>query len=146
MAVARAASLEPRFRPLMRTAATLALLIAAGALVGCARELRSRVDPPPEGEPAEVGVDYGVSVSCPIPIQLGDRWWSFDEPVGTWHDDISIPPFPFSIFAPVSIPYAVPGIVTVFDADTATFRADVDGSEFSLSAHATNPEPGDACL
>jgi hypothetical protein len=40
----------------------------------------------------------------------------------------------------------VPGIVTLTDADSAVFRADVDGSEFPLSAHDENPSPGDACL
>ena len=120
------------------------LLVVLAA--GCARYLPPRVDPPPDGEPAEIGVAYGVSVSCPIPIELGGQWWVWDEPMGAWPDDISIPPFPFSIWAPVRMPYAVPGILTLTDADTAIFRADVDGSEFGLTGHEENPEPGTACL
>jgi hypothetical protein len=126
------------------TAAGLVLLVALSA--GCARQLPSRVDPPSNGQPAEIGVAYGVSVSCPIPIELGGLWWVWDEPMGAWPDDISIPPFPLSIWASRGIPYAVPGVVTLTDADSAVFRADVDGSEFQLTAHDENPTPGNACL
>jgi hypothetical protein len=108
--------------------------------------LPSRVDPPAFGQTAEIGVAYAASVSCPIPIHIGDKWWTFDEPMNDWPADISIPPFPFSIGATVGMPYPVPGIVTLTDADTATFRADVDGSEFPLSGRDANPSPGDACL
>jgi hypothetical protein len=125
-------------------AAGVLLLVAVSS--GCARSLPPRVDPPPKGEPAEVGVAYGVEVYCPIPIELGGMWWTWDEPMSDWPEDISIPPFPFSIWATVAIPYAVPGIVTLTDVGSAVFRADVDGSEFTLSAHDENPTPGNACL
>jgi hypothetical protein len=112
---------------------------------GCVRpEPPARVEPPSDGA-AVIGTAYGVTVSCPVPIELGGVWWTWDEPIGEWPDDISIPPFPFNIGHPVGIPYAVPGIVTLVDPDTAIFRADVDGSEFRLSAHTGNLTPG-ACL
>jgi hypothetical protein len=121
-------------------------MLVVMAAVGCSRSLPPRVDPLPDGEPAEIGVAYGVTVFCSIPVELGGKWWVWDEPMGAWPDDISIPPFPFSIWASVGTPYAVSGIVTLTDGDSAIFRADVDGSEFGLTAHEENPEPGTACL
>lgn len=88
---------------------------------------------------------YGVEVYCTIPIELGGRWWTWDEPMSEWPADITIPPFPFNIWSSVGSPYAVPGIVTLTDADSAVFRADVDGSEFRLTGRDEDPEPG-ACL
>jgi hypothetical protein len=121
-----------------------ALLVLLAVLSACGREVPSRVDPP-EGSP-EMGVAYGVIVHCAVPIQLGDTWWSFDERRGDWPADITIPPFPLSIWANVSSPYAVPGIVTVSTPMTATFRADVDGSEFRLIGHDQDPSPDVTCL
>jgi hypothetical protein len=129
----------------MQPRSLLAFLVAAVVLGGCARYLPPRVNPPPNGA-LEVGVAYGEVVYCPVPIPLADDWWSFDEPRADWPPDISIPPFPFSIWASVGSPHAVPGIVMLTSADQAVFRADVDGSEFRLTRHDENPAPGDACL
>lgn len=111
----------------------------------CARHLPPRVEPPASG-PAEIGVAYGMSVSCPRTFELGDMWWSFDEPLPPWPPDISIPPFPFSLWATNGYPYQVPGIVTLSSPTKAIYRADVDGTEFRLTGRADNPSPGDACL
>ena len=89
---------------------------------------------------------YGVELYCPIPIKLGGLWWSFERPMPDWPPDITHPPFPFSIWAPISVPWAVPGIVTLTSPTEATFRADVDGTAFRLTGHEVNPTPGDACL
>jgi hypothetical protein len=126
---------------------TLTALVAIALVVGAcgARYLPSRQDPPPSGAPLAVDVAYGVEVYCPIPIELGGLWWSWDQPRGEWPQGMSDEPFPFSIWATVGTPYAVPGIITLTDADSAVFRADVDGSEFRLSAHHENPDPG-TCL
>jgi hypothetical protein len=55
-------------------------------------------------------------------------------------------PFPFSMWETVSDPHEVPGIVTLVDPDTATFRADSDGSELPLSGHTEEPEVEFGCL
>lgn len=125
--------------------AALVLLLLA-ALVGCSRNLPARVDPPTSAAPAEIGVAYGVSVSCPVPIELGGLWWSFEEPGEHWPPDIEMPPFPFSIWANVRTPYPVPGILTLSSATDAIFRADSDGSEFTMTAHDEDPTGGAACL
>jgi hypothetical protein len=124
----------------MRLILVMTLLLSAG----CGRELPARVEAP-MGLPAEIGVAYGVKPHCPAPMKLGGLWWSFDRPSPDWPPDITIPPFPFSIWADVGEPYAVPGIVTLTSPTKAIFRADVDGSEFRLTASEENPEPG-ACL
>jgi hypothetical protein len=127
-----------------RSAALVLLLLAS--VVGCARSLPARVDPPPSGAPAQIGVAYSVSVSCPIPIELGGLWWSFEQPGEHWPPDIEIPPFPFSIWANIRSPYPVPGILTLSSASEATFKADSDGSEFAMTAHDEDPMHGAACL
>jgi hypothetical protein len=126
-----------------------AVVLAVGILVttGCGRQFEAppRVDPPKSGE-AEIGVAYGVSIYCPVPIELGGLWWSFDEPTGHWPPYMNAVPFPFSIWQDVTSPYEVPGIVTLATPTTAVFRADVDGSQFALVGHEKNLSPGDACL
>jgi hypothetical protein len=122
------------------------VVLAAVLMTGCGRQLEAppRVEPPAGGE-ADIGVAYGVTVFCRVPIELGGMWWSFVEPDRPWPPDISIPPFPFSIWATVSNPYAVPGIVTLATPTRAVFRADVDGSEFALGGHEENPHAGSLC-
>ena len=115
-------------------------------MVGCARNLPPRVDPPPSGAPAEIGIAYGVSVSCPVPIELGGLWWSFEEPTEHWPPDIEIPPFPFSIWANLRAPYPVPGVLTLSSATEAVFRADSDGSEFTMTAYEQHPLARAGCL
>ena len=121
----------------------LILVVTLVVSAGCLRQLPARVEAPVSG-PAEIGVAYGVEVYCQIPIKLGGLWWSFDEPMPDWPPDISIPPFPFSIWASVGSPYAVPGIVTLTSPTEAVLRADVDGTEFQLTGSDENPTPGDA--
>lgn len=122
-----------------------ALVVLAFA-VGFVRNLPKRVDPPPRGAPAEIGVAYGVQVSCPIPIAVGGLWWAFPEPTGHWPPDIEIPPWPLSIWANLREPYPVPGVLTLSSPTQAVFRADSDGSEFTMTAYPKNPMDGAACL
>lgn len=117
--------------PIRSVALVLVVLVSA---VGCGRP--ARVDPPPSGAPAEIGIAYGVEVSCPIPIELGGLWWSFEEPIEHWPPDIG---------AVDGDPYPVPGVLTLSSATQAVFRADSDGSEFTMTAHQENPKEG-ACL
>jgi hypothetical protein len=104
------------------------------------------VDPPAAGQVAQVGVAYGVTLSCATTFRMGGLWWAFDDPTASWPPPMPGPPFPFGIFETVSDPYPVPGIVTLTDPETATFRADSDGSELALTGYAENPEEGNACL
>jgi hypothetical protein len=122
------------------------LLIVLAYAGGFGRNLPARVDPPPSGAQAEIGVPYGVSVDCPIPIELGGLWWAFPAYNPHWPPDITIPPWPFSIWANLGDPYPVPGILTLSSATEAVFRADSDGSEFAMTAHRQNPMDGAACL
>jgi hypothetical protein len=62
-----------------------------------------------------------------------------------WPPDIEVPPFPFSIWANISIPYEVPGILTLSSASEAFFLAESDGSKFVMTAHQEDPV-GAACL
>jgi hypothetical protein len=121
-------------------AALLIILIA-----GCGRNLPARVLPPAAGR-AEIGVAYGVVISCPIPIELGETWWVFRVDDDPWPPPMDDPPWPFSMWATVGSPHEVPGVVTLVSPTEAVFRADSDGSEFRLSSHDENPTPGVACL
>ena len=123
----------------------LGLVVLAFA-VGLVRILPARVDPPPSGAPAKIGVAYGVQVSCPIPIEVGGLWWAFPEPTEHWPPDIEIPPWPFSIWANLREPYPVPGVLTLSSATEAVFRADSDGSEFTMIAYEQHPLAGAGCL
>jgi hypothetical protein len=121
------------------------VLVALAAVAGFGRNLPARVDPPQSGAPAEIGIAYGVSVDCPIPIELGGLWWAFPEPVDHWPPDIENRPFPFSIWANLRDPYPVPGVLTLSSTSKAIFRADSDGSEFTMTAYGKNPKD-EACL
>lgn len=117
----------------------LALLIAA-----CVRDLPERTEAPARGD-LEIGVAYAATISCAIPFKLGDTWWAFDPGASnSWPPDITIPPWPFSLWANVRAPYPVPGIVTLSSPTEAVFRADVDGTELPLSA--TGGPGGGGCL
>ena len=122
----------------------LALVVLALAL-GVGRKLPERVDPPRFGAPAEIGVPYGVETWCLFPIEVGGLWWAFPgraiEP-----PPVPIPPFPFSIWASVSEPYPVPGVLILSSPNQAIFRADSDGSEFTMTARRRNPMEGVGCL
>jgi len=122
------------------------IVLVAVVLAACAgRELPERRDPPPSGQPAEIGVAYAGTTTCFLPFELGGTWWVFDRPISHQPPDITIPPFPFSIWAEVGTPYAKPGIVTLISPTTAVFRADSDGSEFGLTA-LSDYKPAGACL
>lgn len=68
-----------------------------------------------------------------------------DPPPGSEAAEIGAP-FPFSMWETVSDPHEVPGIVTLVDPDTATFRADADASELPLSGFAEEPQVDFGCL
>ena len=105
-----------------------------------------RVDPPPSGAPAKIGVAYGVEVWCLLPIEVGGLWWAFPEQA-IEPPPVEIPPFPFSIWArSPGDPYPVPGVLTLSSATEAVFRADSDGSQFTMTAHRQNPMDGVGCL
>jgi hypothetical protein len=118
-------------------------MLVVMAAVGCSRSLPPRVDPPADGQPAEIGVAYGVTLACAIPFELGGRWWVWKREGDPWQLDPQ--PFPFSIWAPVS-PRNVSGIVTLSAPDSAIFRADEDGDEFQLTGQAENAALGGGCL
>jgi hypothetical protein len=104
-----------------------------------------RIDPPPSGSPAKIGVAYGVEVWCLLPIEVGGQWWAFPERA-IEPPPVQVPPWPFSIWVDVGDPYRVPGVLTLSSATEAVFRADSDGSEFTLSAHRQNPMGGAICI
>lgn len=123
----------------------LALVILTAAL-GFGRKLPERFDPPWFGASAEIGVAYGVEAWCLLPIEVGDLWWAF--PAGAIEPPpVEIPPFPESIWArSPGNPYPVPGVLILSSATQAVFRADSDGSEFTMTAHRKNPRDGVGCL
>ena len=103
-----------------------------------------RHDPPRSGTPAEIGVPYRVEALCLLPIRLGDLSWAFPERA-IEPPPVEPPPWPFSIWATVTEPYTVPGVLTLSSATRAVFRADSDGSEFAMTAYHENPN-GAGCL
>jgi hypothetical protein len=111
------------------------LLTLAGC--GVATPIPSVPDgaPPPSADQAPiVGVAYRITFQCPIPLPLGSTWWDFDNPE----------PWPAQL--PGNVIYStwdVPGIITLLSADAARFRADVDGSELSMTRLETQPTPAD---
>ena len=129
------------FRRVLIATALVAVLAA------CGRTLPARVDPPPSGEPAEIGVAYAGTTSCLLPFELGGMWWTFDQPIDHIPPDIETPPFPFSIWANISqAGYAIPGIVTLSTPNIAVFRADSDGSQFTLTGTRVYKDPEWGCL
>ena len=87
---------------------------------------------------------YGVEAWCLLPIKVGDLWWAF--PSGAIEPPPVEPPWPLSIWANVSTPSAVPGVLILSSATEAVFRADSDGSEFNMTAYRQNPMDGMGCL
>ena len=111
------------------------ILVANALYVG---RFPKRADPPPSGAPAEIGVAYGAGAWCMLPIELGGLWWAFPE--GAIQPPVEMPPFPLSIWANVSDPSPTPGVLILSSANQAVFRADSDGSEFTMTASRTNPK------
>jgi hypothetical protein len=109
----------------------LAVLVVLGA--GCV-VYRSKGEPMRSAGEPEIGVSYRERVSCPRPIEIGDSRWVW-APFDEWP-----PPEP----GENGEPYAVRGIITIESERTATFRVDVDGSEYALIRD-DNAEP-DFCL
>jgi hypothetical protein len=121
----------------------LVQVVVASAL-GLGR-MPKREAPPPNGAPAEIGVAYGVEAWCMLPMKMGGLWWAF--PDGAIEPPpADIPPWPFSIWANVGDPSPVPGVLTLFSANQAVFRADSDGTEFTMTGHRQNPMGGYGCL
>jgi len=69
---------------------------------------------------------------CTVPFEIGASVWRFlpgqglppSESKGWWEDN----------FGSVDSSYPIPGILTLESPNTATFRADVDGSEIRFVA------------
>jgi hypothetical protein len=121
----------------------LALVILAST-VGVGQKLPERFDPPSSGARAEIGVAYSVEAWCLLPIQVGGLWWAF--PAGAIEPPAEIPPFPFSIWATLSDPYSMRGVLILSSPNQAVFLADSDGSQFTMTAHRKDPTGGLGCL
>jgi hypothetical protein len=87
---------------------------------------------------------FSVTVHCSIAFLLEGRWWAWDQN-DHWPPPQVPSPGPDGVVM-MSAPYPVSGVVTITDADHATFQADIDGSIFQLTGHPTNPDAGSGCL
>jgi hypothetical protein len=113
-----------------------ALLVVAGCSIGTPLlSVPIGASPPPADEAPDVGVAYRMSIQCPIPLALGSTWWAFDDP------DPWPPQLPGNVI--YSNSWDVPGIITLSSANAAVLRADVDGSELSMSKLETPPTQED---
>jgi hypothetical protein len=121
-------------------------LVVLTAPLGFGRKLPERFDPPLHGAQVEIGVAYGVETWCLFPIEVAGQWWAF--PTGAIEPPpVEIPPFPESLWArSPGNPYPVPGVLIFSSPNHAVFRADSDGSQFTMIAHRHNPMDGDGCM
>ena len=122
----------------------LALVILTATL-GFGRKLPERFEPPAFGAKAEIGVAYRVEAWCLLPIEVGGSWWAF--PAAAIEPPPYFPPFPDSIWArSPGDPYPVYGVLILSSPDHAVFRADSDGSQFTMIPHRLSPMDGVGCL
>ena len=113
-------------------AAGSVVLYARGGVAGLlARSL------PQAGQP-EVGVDYRADVDCQGQIYVGGAVWRLELGNG-WP-----PPKEWPGLRPQVSPWEVPGIVRFVSPTAAIFRAQTNGSEWSVVA--TGEHTSDMCI